>query len=103
MPRFGERLPDNREATLLAAVLEMPLKLAVIESFTWRRPAMKCGERREEAIDLICGRGKGERFELPPSFADLATMHRRIMAYDAAAYHRAAGRARSGSGRTFAS
>ncbi|MCA9221278.1 MAG: amidase, partial [Planctomycetales bacterium] len=84
-------IADNREGdALLAAVLEMPLKLAVIESFFMETADDEVRRATREAIDLICGRGKGERFELPPSFADLATMHRRIMAYDAAAYHRAA-------------
>ena len=68
-----------------------PPKLGLVETFFMDRaePAMR--EATRAAIDKLQGVGaEVQTVQLPESFADVHTMHRRIMATDAAEVHRQA-------------
>ena len=75
--------PDESE-------ISAPPRLRIVEQFFLEQADASIRKAFEAAVDAVrCGGADVKVLEFPADFAQIASMHRRIMAVEAAAYHRA--------------
>jgi aspartyl-tRNA(Asn)/glutamyl-tRNA(Gln) amidotransferase subunit A len=84
----GEGEPRGATAGLSSSVVAP--RLGIIEPFFFEGADPEVAELTRNSIDVLCGQGAARiELPLPPGFNDVHAMHRRLMAAEAADFHRA--------------